>query len=352
MVETKSNGQRDRIVYFDYLRVFATFAVIILHIAASNWYTTDVNGLQWQTFNFYDGIVRWGVPIFVMISGTLFLNKEIPLKKIYSKYISRLAISFIVWSTIYSLFIDGSINHRILSVFQGHYHMWFILMIIGIYMCIPFIKPITQNNNIIKYFLLLSFIFAFAIPEIITLTGDFGNIFLIKAVNTINENVVNMNLHIVLGYISYFILGYYLNNKKINKKQRIIIYILGLLGFAFTVGMDSLVALKTQKYCDNYYGAFTVNVLFESIAVFTWFKYSKFNNNTINKIIKRLSKCSFGAYLIHALVIEQLNIHFGLNTLLFNPIISVISIGIIAFIISFGLSSILNRIPVVKKYIV
>ena len=345
-------SKENRIVYFDYLRFFAIIAVMLLHISGASWNNIDVKSFAWQIFNIFDGIARWGVPIFVMISGALFLNRDISTKQIYKKYILRLLIAYVVWSIVYAIFQDGTIIERFVYVIKGHYHMWFILMIIGIYMCIPFIKPITQNNNIIKYFLLLSFIFAFAIPEIITLTGDFGNIFLIKAVNTINENVVNMNLHIVLGYISYFILGYYLNNKKINKKQRIIIYILGLLGFAFTVGMDSLVALKTQKYCDNYYGAFTVNVLFESIAVFTWFKYSKFNNNTINKIIKRLSKCSFGAYLIHALVIEQLNIHFGLNTLLFNPIISVISIGIIAFIISFGLSSILNRIPVVKKYIV
>lgn len=43
MDSSSFDRQRDRTIYFDYLRVFATFAVMILHISASNWYNTDVN---------------------------------------------------------------------------------------------------------------------------------------------------------------------------------------------------------------------------------------------------------------------------------------------------------------------
>ena len=94
----------ERTIYFDYLRVFATFSVMILHTAALNWYATDVNGFDWQVFNFYDGISRWSVPAFVMMSGTLFLNRDVSIKTIYIKYIFRMMISFIVWSAVYALF--------------------------------------------------------------------------------------------------------------------------------------------------------------------------------------------------------------------------------------------------------
>lgn len=53
----------NRIVYFDYLRVAATIAVIFLHTAAINWYGADVSGGTWKVFNFYDSIVQWSVPI-------------------------------------------------------------------------------------------------------------------------------------------------------------------------------------------------------------------------------------------------------------------------------------------------
>lgn len=348
METTKS----DRTVYFDYLRVFSTFAMMILHISVQNWYVTDVNSFEWQVFNFFDSIVRWSVPVFVMISGSLFLNREIPLSKIYSKYIFRLIVSFVVWSVIYSMFDDGSITLKISSVIQGHYHMWFIPMIIGLYICIPFIKAIVKNEFRIKYFLLLALIFSFVIPEIMTLASDFGNELIIKIANAINSSINNMNVKIVLGYTGYFILGYSLNKISITKKQQTIIYILGLLGFVCTIGLDLLVALKTQTSCSNYYDNFTVNVLLEAMAVFTWFKYKRYDYERINNIMQRLSKYSFGAYLIHALIIEQLNIRIGLNTLSFNPVLAVISISTLVFVVSFLISSILNHISVIKKYMV
>ncbi|MCM1143578.1 MAG: acyltransferase family protein [Lachnoclostridium sp.] len=99
----------DRTVYFDYLRVFAAFAMMIVHISAQNWYVADVNSFEWQMFNFFDSIVRWGVPVFVMISGSLFLSRDIPQKKIFSKYVLRMATSFMVWSFIYTLFSGGGV---------------------------------------------------------------------------------------------------------------------------------------------------------------------------------------------------------------------------------------------------
>lgn len=164
-MENRQNSA-DRTVYFDYLRVFATFAVMILHISAQNWYATDVNSFEWQVFNLFDSIVRWSVPVFVMISGSLFLSREIPLRKIYSKYIFRMAISFLVWSVIYAIFTEGDIINKLSAAVQGKYHMWFVLMIIGLYMCIPIIKSIAETDEKIKYYLLLAFVFAFVVPEV------------------------------------------------------------------------------------------------------------------------------------------------------------------------------------------
>ena len=339
-------------VYFDYLRVFASLAVMVLHVSASNWRTTDVNGLQWQTFNFFDSIVRWSVPVFVMISGALFLGKDIPLKKMYSKYIIRMVVSFAVWAVIYALFDDGSLEKKVSAIIKGHYHMWFIFMIVGIYMCMPFIKPIVQTNSRMKYYLLLSFIFAFAIPEIVTLSEDFGGEFIKSCVNTIRRNAGHMNMHIVLGYTGYFVLGYYLHRISLSGKQRAVIYVLGVIGAAFTVGMDLIVALRTQKYCDHYYGYLNVNVLFEAVAVYTWFRYSCFNNDRINSFIQMLSKYSYGAYLMHVLIIERLNPRFGISTLSFHPAAAVIFISIMVFVLSFTASALLNHIPIVKKYMV
>ena len=73
------------IEYFDWIRIYSSFGVIIIHVSAQNWYTTIPGQYEWEVFNFYDSIVRWSVPEFFMISGALFLNKSSSIKKILKK---------------------------------------------------------------------------------------------------------------------------------------------------------------------------------------------------------------------------------------------------------------------------
>lgn len=42
---------REREYNMDYLRIFACFMVIFLHVAAQNWSSVEVTGKQWHVFN-------------------------------------------------------------------------------------------------------------------------------------------------------------------------------------------------------------------------------------------------------------------------------------------------------------
>lgn len=341
---------QQRIGYLDWLRIFSIFSVVILHVSAQNWYTTDVNGFVWQTFNFYDSIVRWAVPVFVMISGCLFLNRDVPIEKIYGKYISRLVVAFLVWSIFYACFSSRNTLTFVTQVLRGKYHMWFIPMIIGLYMALPVIKQIIQKQNVMKYFLCLSFVFVFLLPWITRIIHDFGGRDAIIILNAFNKSVQSMKLQIVFGFTGYFILGYYLNSVEISRRNRIIIYILGFIGFALTVFLQSTVALKIQNRHSHYYDVFSVNVLLSCIALFVWFKYTEFFKKPFS-LIEKLSCYSFGVYLVHVFVLEQLKIH-GFNTLLLNPVISVPLLGICVYLLSVIISAVLHQIPIVKKYLV
>ena len=55
--------------------------------------------------NLWNALGRFSVPIFLMCSGVLFLNKkELTYNDILKKYISRLLIAFIFWNCIYALY--------------------------------------------------------------------------------------------------------------------------------------------------------------------------------------------------------------------------------------------------------
>lgn len=349
--------KRERIVYFDYLRVAATVAVVILHTAAQNWGEFGGRSLEWNIVNIYDGIVRWGVGVFIMISGALFLSKEIDIGKIYSKSILRLVVAYCVWSVIYAvapLVVSDSVtSYRsiIANIITGSFHMWFIPMIIGMYMCVPILKEIVRNDTISKYFLLLSLVFGLIIPQFVSMSNDFIGGLFADGINKINGVVSNMGMHLVLGYSFYFVLGYLLNKAELTKKQRSAIYILGIVGFVSTILLNAVVTWKTNVLCNTYYGNLTINVFLEVLAVHTWIKYKKYDNDKLNYVISILSKYSFGAYLVHVFVLKVLKV-LGIHTMLFHPIVSVPIISVLVVILSFAISGLINKIPVLNKWIV
>jgi len=342
----------NRVVYFDVLRVLATLAVIVLHISVHNWYDTDVHTSQWLAYNFYDSMVRWCVPIFVMISGALFLGRNISLQKLFSKNILRIVTAFIVWATIYSAveFLEGTpFFTAVLHIPHGHYHMWFLLMIVGIYLVIPFMQKIAESRTLTKYFLLLTLIFTFAIPQISSILSLFNA----KLGNGANMIERYLQFHFTLGYVGYFVLGYYLSTTEISKKVRWIIYGLAVTGFVLTFALSTILSHKTGIPDDTFYKNTTFSVLAESIGVFVFFKYNVTKlGKRMSTIVTKLSLYSFGAYLVHAMVIEQLDYLFGFSTENFSPFASVPAVTLVVFVISFFISNLINKIPHINKYIV
>ena len=354
----QTNNVSLRQYHLDYLRVFASVAIILLHVATQNMNYVELAGTEWNIYNICNGVSRWGVPVFVMMSGALFIPREIPTKTLYKKYISRMAIAYVVWSAFYAIvdpigipiFTEGykiSITEIMGNFISGAVHLWFLPMIIGLYMCIPLIKQLTKNDSLIKYFLLLSFVFCF----IKTQTELVVTNLLSGSVQTIFENVntlfKNFNINLVLGFTSYFILGFYLNKTEIN----ILIYILGVIGLVSTILLNLAASKNAGKSLETFYSAYSINVILMAIAVFVWFKYNAKGNDKLNKIIVKLSKYSFGAFLVHIFILKVLHT-FGIQSTNFHPVLSVPSITIFTAIASYLISLVLNKIPVIKKYIV
>lgn len=85
---------KERIYAFDLLKIFASLAVVLVHISSSRFLQHDVTSFDWQVFNLWDSACRWCVPVFVMVSGALLLNpnKKIDIASMVKKYIPRLLI--------------------------------------------------------------------------------------------------------------------------------------------------------------------------------------------------------------------------------------------------------------------
>lgn len=94
--------QANRNYSMDILRILAILIVILFHVSYPFW-DNAFSSNQWIKALFPDAISRWGVPVFVMISGAFMLQKEVSLKVLWTKYIKRLAILLVCWNVIYHI---------------------------------------------------------------------------------------------------------------------------------------------------------------------------------------------------------------------------------------------------------
>ena len=186
-------------------------------------------------------------------------------------------------------------------------------------------------------------------PQAETMVRDFGSEPLIGRFGAAMMNVGQMRMYPVLGYGGYFLLGFWMSRTELARRQRIVIYLLGLLGALTTILLDLSVALRTQTPCDHYYGQFTLGALLETLAVFTFFKYAGLRPNAW---VRRLSSYTFGAYLVHLLIVEHTKLLFGLDTLSFWPVLAVPAVSALSLLLSWAVSAALHRVPFVKKYCV
>lgn len=347
--------EKKRILYLDYMRVTALFAVILLHVSVIDWSKFPINSFNWQVFNAIDGLVRFCVPVFVMISGVFFLDKDrdITLKKLFSHNILRIATAFVFWSVLYAVvctiveennMIDGSvIKYFIASVIYGHYHMWFLFTIVGLYLITPFLRKITADKKLTEYFIVLSVIFA-NLPKILVF---------IPALDEVAGKILyKTNMFFVLGYAGYFVLGHYLHTYEIKREHKLIAYVLGTVSVIVTIAGNSYMSLKAGIAQEAFFDYMMPTVLFSSVMVFLLFKDRADSFEKGNKsVIVSMSKLTFGMYLIHDLFIIAFK-NMGLSTVMISPIVAIPLVAVIIFVLSYLCVFILNKIPVINKYII
>jgi surface polysaccharide O-acyltransferase-like enzyme len=332
------------------LKVISLFAVIVLHTASPllmDFKKADLN--NWLVADFYNALVRFAVPVFVMISGALLLHREYELGDFLKRRLTRVIWPFLFWSVIYigyswynediAFSSDAWANTRIILhqlKYGAYYHLWYVYMLIGLYLLIPVIGKFARNatEKEILYFLLVWFmVMIFSQPYL-------------------SRYEPLIDVHYFTGYVGYLVLGHYLAFKELPqnglKTPLIIYFFLCLAGI--TIGTYLLSAnnkgLSTLMY--EPLGPFIV--LFSSgiflLARVTVFKLPEF----LIKVRGLAGALSLGIYLCHALFLTLLDGE-GVNYKLCNPIFSIPITALVCFLLSFLLIFLISKIPFIGKYI-
>lgn len=222
---------KKRLIYIDLIKIFAMLGPIFIHITAQVFYDCSVYSNRFFALSMFNSLGRCGVNLFVMCTGVLLLgNKELTKRKIFSKYIPRFLLSFIIFNFIYSLVYN---NFDFTYTFINWYkkvnsaHLWYLVMIIVIYMVIPILNVFVNNakRDDLKYFLILAFVF----QSVLYFAQN------VEFLSWTKAYYKYVNLPVVSGYVGYLILGYYLNKYRISNKTKITTILTGMISLAILI---------------------------------------------------------------------------------------------------------------------
>lgn len=298
----------NRLCYIDCLRVFACFLVVTIHC---NYIPTmECNKIYTQLLNV---IGSPSSELFLAISGCLLIPVKISQGEFYRKRFSKLIVPLLFWS-LFALFLYYYIGR--ISMKDIPFHLlalpykstiigpfWFMYAIIGMYLIAPVISPFLLLNEKKGVEFLLSLwgislilpYFNFIYEDYYSLTGSYTS-----------------PLYMFSGYMGYMLLGYYLRKypSKLTSHKYGLLYLFGIY-------MATLIPICVIGfYCPQYRSLVMDNLqLFSAIQVYVIFSaFQMFftTENSVTKWAKKITRYTFGVYLIHVFVIEYIYMHiFG-----------------------------------------
>lgn len=335
--------------YLEAIRCVAICLVVMIHVVAipiQNW---NSNSMTWYpVYSIAYALGNCGVPLFLMISGTLLLNpqKEITFEKLYKKMMPRILAPLIVFGWMFALmelyfethsFGFEMFGKALLRVINRNSweHLWYLYMLIGIYVFLPVLKSMIEkiSDELFKYLMGCLIIIGYVFPTI----------------NAVLKSNISVNAPLPLCHVTCFLMGYAVvkweNSIRFNR-------------FVKCFGVISLVILLVANGVSGKISPETYGVLAQYNDIFvlglTVYMYELIKRTYSNKNISggySLASCSFGVYLIHPVVMNVLYKVLKIMPTDYCGIISVPAFVVIFIIPAWLGTAIMRKIPIIKKLV-
>ncbi len=320
--------EKKREYAFDILRVIAMIMVITIHV--SNVYSRSFGVIGDKSFIIsliFNTVSRISVPIFIMISGALLLDRSFDLKK-YLKRIIKFIILIIVWDIIYLLWewkYLGITYDQLYKLLLNPYraHLWFLYTIVLLYALQPVLRIILNKcNKTAKYILLIAW-------------------FILSTACMLNHTIAN--IFTIFSYIGFFIVGKYLYDFIKNndlRKYNILFILVMIICFTTSILLNYFSSMKYNMFYNLYFAYRTPFIILASFSFYA-LVISNYRKDSLNKVIMKLSDLSFGVYLIHGIFLD-----ITIRTFTYQSINALV--GIISFVIMIFIASIIS-VFILKK---
>ena len=332
---------KNRIVWIDFLRLIGVIGVILIHIVSNT--INTFGGLSKEAHTIYCFIhyfSSFAVPLFVMVSGMMFLGKDnLTFKDVFKKYLLKVLLIIFVIGTIMILMEEVFINKSVsldlvrrvfLRLIEGDSwaHMWYLYLVFGLYLLTPVFVLITKNIKEKDYRTFLIILFAISI--------------IIPTLNELFDIKIAFNKLGISGYIFYYFYGYYLYKYDTSKKFKLFNYIVSILCIIYTIYR----AININTLDDVYSYTTLVPCMLASSTILLLKGTTVKSGDVINTI----GVCSLGIYVIHQFFINIIYKVIKFDLIVTHPYSCLFLYFLIIFSSSFLVTYLLRKIKFVRKY--
>lgn len=324
-----------RISQFSYIRVISCFAVVLLHcINTARVYYDDGLSIDGRTAVLKAcSLLMWAVPCFLMVTGALLLDpaKEIPLSRLFGKYIRRVLTALLVFTFVFTLikylsgdtqgssgFIDFYITNLLKD--QAMPHLWYLYLMIVLYLLMPLFRLLSDRLSD---------------PALSVMTATVA---LAAGILTFADVPFTLPFGLsptVIIYPAYLFIGYLLfrNNAGFHSALAVLV-ISSLLIALFTC---RAAALQEDSFAISSYSSPLV-VLQASSVYSLLLRYRA----DAGPLISSLDTCTFGIYLIHMIFVRLTMRELGFDPFIFGPF-AFLPMAVLFFGASYAVTRLIKR---------
>ena len=130
--------------------------------------------------------------------------------------------------------------------------------------------------------------------------------------------------------------------------------VLGGLGVAATFLLTAAASERAGGLDETFYWSANVNVFLPATALFAvcgrLFRSGR-TKGVCARAVSAMARHSFGAYLVHAVVLMALDSVFHLWALAFHPLWAIPATSVAAYVLSLAMAALLSRIPPAGKWL-
>jgi len=339
-----------RIRYINWLRIAAIYTVVAAHIAIWTAEGQEPLNFAWWVGNAIHILAIWTVPVFLMVSGVLLLDNRRDESAIdfYKKRMHRIGVPVVFWTVVY-IVARRYIGHEQLTpryvgwlifTVTPYYHLWYLLMIPGVYLLTPPLRVFVRRANRKQRVLAIAVILGLAIVY--------------YPLNVLYLHWPRTIFTIFLPYVGYYLCGHELalqGSKPMPRWPWVVLVVLSI-GYAVLMAgpfVDNLGYVGDVYVVDFFAPPVILMALLIFRVAYSIEQRWQFKSMVFARAEAWITSTTLGIYVLHPLVLEYMRekmSHRAADEGLFVAL----TVGpIIAFGVSYILTSLMMNVPFLRR---